>query len=154
MKIIINKEITALKSQCDQLKKELDDFYEKFTVYNSTLAMKEINNVKCVYLKKYNGNRVDSMSLIMQYSVAYDRFGDESNELYRLKKKIEGMKRNVDCVLRDYGDSLYRLINNYNEIKKEVGIELIKKDNEIVKQQFIETHNELRNFINSYEWHF
>ena len=134
-----NKKVTELKMLYEALKKDADEFFDKFKKEKSELNVKEMNN------KKY----VTIIPIDTEYDITpLYRHGFENNDERRIKNVYYFYSRDII----QYKKWLDNLIDNYEEIKNRIGIKKLSQDNKCMKEWFLDTHKELTNLKNEYIW--
>lgn len=131
-----NNQVDEIKLLYEELKKEADEFFDKFKKENSELVVKEINNKKYVSIIEAHG----------QTPLKFDVWdcGDEK----RIKNDCFFINQDIDY----YKETVNNLIHNYNEIKNRIGIKMLRSDNKELKELILTTQTNLHKLKSKYEW--
>ena len=138
-KITYGKKVNEIKSRYEQLKHEADEFFSKLKKDKSVLVVTEKKNKKCVSIR----------TIETEYNVTplCDRFYDDDDER-RIKNAYYFINRDII----QYKKWLDNLIHNYEEIKNEIGVELMRSDNKSFKQNILDTLKDLHNLKSEFIW--
>lgn len=133
------KKVNEIKNLYEILQIEYDDFSSKLENNKTELLIKEINNKKHIYIRTvesvYNSNCLD-----------FHGFEDDDeryikNTFYFAKRDIKQYKKWID-----------NLLENYEEIKDDIGIEKMRSDNKDFKNFILDTHSKLNILKSKYVW--
>ena len=134
-----HKKVNEIKSLCEKLEKEADEFFSKLKKDKSELVITENNNKKYVSIR----------TIETEYNqTSLSTHGFEDNDERRIKNAYYFINRDII----QYKGWLDDLIDNYEEIKNRIGIEILRSDNKLFKEMILDTHKNLTNLKDEYIW--
>ena len=132
-----HKKVNELKSLCEELEKEVDEFFSKLKKNKSELVITENNNKKYISIRtietEYNKTSLSS-------------HGFENKDEKRIKDAYYFINRDII----QYKEWVDDLIDNYEEIKHRIGIKKLRSDNNSVKKMILNTHKDFTNLKDEY----
>lgn len=133
------KQVIELEELYKTLEKSAHVFFGKINKINGDIVVthNEKYDKKCVYIQEvvYNIFSLDMHGL-----------EDDAERLIKQEYRVI----NQDIAL--YKKLLNDIVNNYKEIKNSIGVELIRKDNSLLKKMILDTHKQLNSLKNDYIW--
>ena len=138
-KMSYGKKVNKIKSLCEELEKETEEFFGNFKKEKSELVVKKMNNKKYVSIRAVE---YDQTPLQKHGFEDYDE-NHIKNAYYFINKDIIQYKEWLDG-----------LIYNYEEIKNRIGVEKLSSDNKSFKEMILDTIKNLHNIRSEYEWEF
>ena len=136
-KLSYGKKVNEIKSLYEELKKETDEFFSKLNKDKSELVITENNNKKYVSTRTIEYNKT---------SLTTHGFEDKD------EKRIKNAYLFINRDIIQYKEWLDNLIDNYEEIKNRIGIKKLRSDSKDFKEMILDTHQDLHNLKNEYEW--
>jgi len=132
------KKIKDLNELSEKVEKLFHNCFDKLEQEKKTiLVIKQIGNKKYIFTEK---TEHDIQCLSDQ--------GMENGDEGHIKKMYRSIKQNII----DYKKWMDNLTTNYEQIKKNIGTEMINRDNKFIKQRILKTQQDLYNLQNEYVW--
>lgn len=141
--VVIKKTKTKQVNELEELYKTLEErahvLFRKINKHNCDIVVTEN--------KKYNKKQVSFHEVNMNtFSLHMHGFEDD-NEKY-IKLEYYYINENITM----YKEWLNNILNNYEEIKKTIGVKQLREDNKFFKKRMLDAHNSLNNLKNDYIW--
>ena len=136
-KVIDNKDVNKINKLYEIVAKEMNEFINKLKKDKTELVINEING------KKY----VTTIETECEQDCLYSHGFEDDNEKY-IKDTIYFIQQDIN----QYKKWIDNLLNNYEDIKNEIGIEHLRDDNKLFKKMILNTHTKLNNIKSKYIW--
>jgi hypothetical protein len=121
------------------LKKNTNDFLNKLKKDGTMMIIKKINDKIYISVKDCDLGK----NCLNGWSEEYKEYKTIKNCCYFLEQDIN-----------QYEKSIIYINENYNEIKKNIGIKQLRLDSIDLKERMLKTQDTLYNLLNKYEWEF
>jgi Ni,Fe-hydrogenase I large subunit len=132
------KKVDEIKKLYEVLNKEAEEFFSNFNKEYTDLKVTEINKRKHVSIVKSDYN----------YGSSLHYHGMEDDNERFLKKKCYIIKRDI----KNYKRNLDNILDNYEIIKENIGLELLRNDNKQFKEWILDTQKKMDNLKGEYIW--
>ena len=134
----IQKMMKTIIKPFEKLKKDSNDFFDKIDKPDAEFIITNINNKKHVSIEKIEPNHIIP-SLYMH--------GFEDDDERHIKHVYRSIIKFIDeC------QEIYNVIENYEQIKQNIGDENMTNSNEHLREGIIHAQTELYNLQNDYIW--
>lgn len=128
-------EVDKIKLLCEELEKEVDEFFDRFKKEKSKLVVKEMNNTKYVYITAVESNQTPLI-----------HSGYEENDERHIRETYHFINRDII----EYKELLDNLTKNYKKIKNDIGGKRMREDNIHFKKRILKTKKKLHNIRSDY----
>ena len=137
------KKIIELNKKFNNLKKDKNEFLSNLTKDRTTFIFKKIND-KDHYIPNVKNKEITNC-LNGWYKYEGTTAEDEEYKIINYCDCIENEIKQYEIYIRNINE-------NYEDIKKNMGIKVIQKDTSELKKMISKTHDKLIVLMNTYKW--
>jgi hypothetical protein len=132
------KKVDEIKKLYEVLNREAEEFFSNFNKEYTDLKVTEFNKKKHVSIVKCDYN----------YGSSLHSHGMEDDDERFIKNKCYFIKRDI----KNYKGYLDDILDNYEIIKENIGIQQLRNDNKQLKEWILNTHKKMDNLKGEYIW--